>query len=91
MLSKFFKPKNFSIFSKIKDYVKSDSQAKAGIFSAGQFDVENIKIEYEDEELPKKVLEKINKGLTDKSKAPQFTEEELKILSEQSSQIIRMH
>lgn len=86
MLSKFFNKKNFSIFSKLKEYIKSDSQSKASIFTAGQFDIEKLKIEYEDEKDKAKLKPKITKS--QKKTEDLLTEEEMKLYSEIPNQVI---
>lgn len=55
--------KSFSVFNKLKDYLKSGMQSTYSVFGT-QIDPDKLKIEYEEEETQTKKSPKGRKGLT---------------------------
>jgi hypothetical protein len=82
MFTKYLKipNKNFSVFSKLKDFIKSRKQSDF-VYTRNEIDPDKLKVEYE--EPPKK---KIKSKLKDKEN--KFTEEEIKILQTLPNNIV---
>jgi len=75
--------KNFSVFSKLKEYLRSGVQNSVSIFGSN-IDPEKIKVEIEDRYKTKEMPKKIKRV----PREVQFSEEESKMIEELPNQII---